>query len=246
MKPKPLASLNHLTVPVLRSDMKNSSNKWKPWPGMSRSELVAGSKRGRTMSGWRIGPRFTVTRQTVRAAYLVPGRNSSEDRCLSEIFEAQTSSGSVFGRRIEIQRAQRLLAVVANLVPLALFDQQQRARFQRLRLAFHDRCALARHHEQPLVGLLMLVLWIAFGVAGRNGHHGCFRAGVAERDLETLIEIQLLALHRRSPWLGTRGINVSARNPRHADVQRPKCGCFNCSTNTSTTRGSMNTVNSTP
>ncbi|MER3546430.1 MAG: hypothetical protein C4338_02040 [Rhodanobacteraceae bacterium] len=43
--------------------------------------------------------------------------------------------------------------------------------------------------------------------------------------------------------LGSAGAQADERS-RSAAAQ--KCGCCNCCTNTSTTRGSMNTVNSTP
>src|SRR6185437_6281402 len=114
-------------------------------------------------------------------------------------------AGSVVGRRhVEVDGPERRTAGVADLVPVALLDEEQRAGCQREPPPVHERLALAVHHVEPLVGAAMAIVRPALALSGSDDHGGRLRARVAERHAGSGPEAQGLALHARGSAPGER------------------------------------------
>src|SRR5262249_7592695 len=97
------------------------------------------------------------------------------------------------------QGAQRLVAGVADLMPLPGLDQQQRALLQRVALAVDDGLPRPGDDVQPLVGAPVAIVRPALGFPGGQRHLCGLRAAVAQDDAETLPEPQALLLHGITP-----------------------------------------------
>src|SRR6185295_9729698 len=83
----------------------------------------------------------------------------------------------------------------ADLVPIAVLDQQQRRRPQRITTAVDRRHAAAAEDEEPLVGTCVSVLRVAFGLARFQHHLRRLRAPIAEHHVEPFPEPQRFAFH---------------------------------------------------
>src|SRR5262249_44899849 len=102
----------------------------------------------------------------------------------------------VGGRDVDIQRPERLVAGIPDLVPVAAPDQDERPLPELDAPALDDGLALATDHEQPLVRALVPVVRSALGVAGGERHLGGLGVFIAEDDLEAVAELKVLVLHR--------------------------------------------------
>src|SRR4051794_25281172 len=89
-------------------------------------------------------------------------------------------------------------AIVAHLVLVAFFDEQQGAGHEPMPAAVHPREAAALHHEEPLVRAAVAVVRVALGISRRDDHLRRLGARVAESDPEAAAESKRLLLHAAS------------------------------------------------
>src|SRR6185436_847686 len=103
--------------------------------------------------------------------------------------------GGVRGGNIDAYCLERRAAGVPDLVRLALLDEQQGSWNEWHALPIHGRAAAAGNHLQPLVRATMPVVIAPFTLARRQCHLRSLRAAIAEGDVKTLAEAELLMVH---------------------------------------------------
>ena len=78
---------------------------------------------------------------------------------------------------------------------LAPLDEKEAPRGKLVASAFHDRFAVSRDDEEPLVGTAMAIVAAAFRLAGGEHHLGGLRSAIAFHHPESFAEAKLLLFH---------------------------------------------------
>src|SRR5262249_61071197 len=94
-----------------------------------------------------------------------------------------------------VERLERPIARVPDLVPISSLDEHQRALAQLDPLAVHDGHAGARDDVEPLVRAAVAVVWAASGLARSERHLSGLAVFVAQHDAEAVAELQVFVLH---------------------------------------------------
>ncbi|CEE62340.1 hypothetical protein XAC2852_240041 [Xanthomonas citri pv. citri] len=104
--------------------------------------------------------------------------------------------GIVGGRVIEIDRLQRRVPGIADLVRFTALDGDQATGLQCMPLPLDDRLAGAVHHVQPLIGTWVAIVWPAFALAWCNHHFSGLHLAHRKQHLERVGQCQLCNLHQ--------------------------------------------------